>query len=684
MRIGMILCQILFLSFSFFAELHSQNKDAAFEPIDISSFEDAIRHWKNGPGKDLVYERFEENQVKEIADNLLRFQNPDGGWPKNIDWLGRLDYDLVWNRLSNFEKKSSCDNRNIYTQIEYLSKVYFIIKEKKYKTSVERGLGFILNTQNQSGGWRGADVDAITYNDDLMTGIMNLFLDIIEGKDYFNWMDEGLKERIKKSLDKAINVTLKCQIIVNGVKTGWCQQHDHITLKPIKARSYELPSIASLETTSVVEFLIRIENPDEKIIEAIKSTITWLEKSKITGITIKQIKLDNREINDNYKRFDKVVVEDKNAPPVWARYYEVETNIPFFCNRDGIKVYSLAEVQQERRIGYAWYGDWPANLLEKKYSEWIKKISENKSDTNDFPIDTSYTIYSTYQKLIESYPFIKIVDIELPESVTLKNNIVYASYNKRDLHLDLFQPEKKGNILRSAVILIHGGGWKSGDKSMMHPIAIRLAEKGFVAASVEYRLSPEAKYPAAIYDLKSSVRWLKDNAENYNIDTNKIVVLGCSAGGTLAVLLGSTNGNEKFEGQEKKLNHISNVNAIIDIDGIIDFTHPAESGKDNDLQKPSAGKLWFGESFKENPQLWIEASPLNYINEKTPPIMFINSSEERFHAGRDEAIQKLKVHNTYYEVHTIPETPHSFWFFEPWFIKTCDLILDFLNKIFKK
>ncbi len=681
MRLKMIFL-IVGLSISILNDLHPQNKDLAFEPIDISGFEDAIRHWKNGPGKNLVYERFEEKQVKEIADNLLRFQNSDGGWPKNIDWLGKLDYDLAWNRLSNFEKKSSCDNRNTYTQIEYLSKVYLLTKEGKYKLSVERGLDFILNTQNQSGGWRGADVDAITYNDDLMTGIMNLFLDIIEGKDYFNWMDKEQKERIKKSLDKSINVTLNCQIIVDGKKTGWCQQHDHITLKPIKARSYELPSIASLETTSVVEFLMRIETPDEKIIDATESAITWLEKSKITGITIKHIKLDDREINDNYKRFDKIVVEDKNAHPVWARYYEIETNIPFFCNRDGIKVYSLAEVQQERRIGYAWYGDWPKDLLEKKYPKWIKKITGKKSGKNDFPRDTSYTVFSTYQKLIESYPFIKIVNIELPEDVALKGNIVYTTYKERELHLDLFRSISQ-NIASPAVILIHGGGWRSGDKSMMHPLAIKLAENGFIAVAVEYRLSPEAKYPAAIYDLKSSLRWLKENAEKYNIDTNKIAVLGCSAGGTLAALLGSTNGNNKFEGLENYLIHTSNVNAIIDIDGIIDFTHPAESGKDNDPQKPSAGKLWFGESFKENPELWFEASPLNYIDNKTPPTIFINSSEERFHAGRDEAIQKLKLYNTYYEIHTIKDTPHSFWLFEPWFTKTNKLILDFLNKVFK-
>ena len=99
-------------------------QNEVYKPIDISGFDDDIRHWKNGPGKDLEYERYEVKQITEIADNLLKFQNPDGGWPKNIDWLGKLDYTEVWKRLSDFERKSTCDNRNTYTQIEYLSKVY--------------------------------------------------------------------------------------------------------------------------------------------------------------------------------------------------------------------------------------------------------------------------------------------------------------------------------------------------------------------------------------------------------------------------------------------------------------------------------------------------------------------------------------------------------------------------------
>jgi len=672
---------LLFITILFllgYIKLQAQKID--YKPIDISGFEDDIRHWKNGPGKGLEYERFDDNQLTEIADNILKFQNSDGGWPKNIDWLGKLDYEEVWKRLSNLEKKSTCDNRNTYTQIEYLSKVYTETDEDKYRDGAVRGLNFILSTQNESGGWRGADVDAITFNDDLMTGIMNLFLDIEEGRPYYNWIGKDLMMRVEESLTRALQVTLECQIVVNGKKTGWCQQHDHKTLFPVKARSYELPSIASLETTSVVEFLMRFDHPDQNIIEAINSAVAWLEGSKIYEIRLERIEVDNRQIDDNYKRYDKQIVEDEDTPPIWARYYEMQTNEPFFCNRDGIKVYKLEEVDQERRIGYAWYGYWPADLLNSKYPAWLERISEN--ELNNFPKDTSYTVYSTYNKLISEYPFIKIVRTEIPDNIVFEENINYKTYGNRKLHLDLFHPIKNDDGLFAAVILIHGGGWKSGDKSMMNPLAVNLAENGYLAITVEHRLSPEAKFPAAIYDLKSTVIWLKSNAEKYNIDPNKIAVLGCSAGGTLAALVGTTNDNKKFEADSENNIYSSNVQAIIDVDGVFDMTDPAESGKDSDPQNPSAGKFWLGAKYENDPQLWIEASPLTYVSENTPPIIFINSSIDRFHAGRDEAIQILIDHHIYCEVHTIPNTPHSFWLFEPWFDQTNGFVINFLNKIF--
>ena len=295
--------------------------------------------------------------------------------------------------------------------------------------------------------------------------------------------------------------------------------------------------------------------------------------------------------------------------------------------------------------------------------------------------DTSFTVYSAFEKESKKYPFIKIVKPELPQGVVAEWNVVYKSYKERQLHLDIFRPENRNKY--PAVLLIHGGGWSSGNKSHLVPLAQKLASHGYVTASAEYRLSPEAKYPAAIYDIKSAVRWLRANAGNYNIDTNKIAILGCSAGGHLAALVGTTNGLFEFEGKAGNIDHSSYVQAIVDIDGVLDFTDPNESGKDNDPLKPSAGKKWLGYSYKDNPDIWIEVSPLTYVGKDTPPIGFINSSLERFHAGRDEMIEILKKYKIYYEVYTIPDTPHPFWLFHPWFQQTFEFVISFLDKSLK-
>ena len=257
-----------------------------------------------------------------------------------------------------------------------LSKVYFRTDDEKYRAGAQAGLDFILSSQNASGGWRGADVDAITFNDDLMSGVMHLLLDIREGRDYYDWIDEATRKRADEALTRAIRATLQCQIVVDGKKTGWCQQHDHTTHAPVKARSYELPSIASLETASVVGFLMRIKQPDQEIIDAVESALAWLEKSKIAGIRVKRIRVGSDETPEEYRRTDAKVVKDPNAPPIWARYYEIDTNRPFFANRDGVKVYSLAEVKQERRMGYGWYGYWPETVLKEQYPKWRSQVQK--------------------------------------------------------------------------------------------------------------------------------------------------------------------------------------------------------------------------------------------------------------------------------------------------------------------
>ena len=303
------------------------------------------------------------------------------------------------------------------------------------------------------------------------------------------------------------------------------------------------------------------------------------------------------------------------------------------------------------------------------------------------PRDTSFTPYMAWSKIKKEFPQAQIVNPLLQAGVVPDMNIIYATlaetpFGKRDLHLDLFRPKKSGKY--PALLLIHGGGWRSGNKSMQVPMAQQIAEKGYVTASVEYRLSPEALYPAAVHDIKAAIRFLRANAKKYGINPDKIAITGSSAGGQLAALVGATSGVEKFEGTIGITGVSSTVQAVIDMDGILDFTDPNESAKDTDPAKRSAGAYWFGATFKEAPEKWIEASPLTYAGKATPPMLFINSALPRFHAGRDSVIAILNKHQIYTEVRTIENTPHPFWLFHPWFAPTVKYMVDFLGKVLEK
>lgn len=296
--------------------------------------------------------------------------------------------------------------------------------------------------------------------------------------------------------------------------------------------------------------------------------------------------------------------------------------------------------------------------------------------------DTSYSNYSAYISTKKSYPGIKPVYEFHFEGIKEKKDIIYCTIGDRSLKLDAFYPDldyKKG---KPAIIIIHGGGWRTGNRTQHYPLAQKLANLGYACFTPEYRLSTEALYPAGVHDIKASIRWLHAHANEYNIDTSKITVLGFSAGGELAAFMGSTNGIEKFEGnKECDANSSSWVHAIVDIDGILAFIHP-ESGEGDDSKRTSAATYWFGYSKTENPGLWNEGSSLTHAGKQNPPALFLNSSVARMHAGRSDYINVMNRYNIYTEVHEFENSPHSFCLFEPWFEPTVKYIDDFLKKVF--
>ncbi|MDP5201359.1 alpha/beta hydrolase [Flavobacterium sp. DG2-3] len=294
--------------------------------------------------------------------------------------------------------------------------------------------------------------------------------------------------------------------------------------------------------------------------------------------------------------------------------------------------------------------------------------------SQQYKVDTSYTIKSTYAKLIKKYPFITIPEIKANPDVTETFDLVYNKKQDRTLHFDAFIHTKKKK--NPAVILIHGGGWRSGNKSQMQFIGKEIATKGYSCFAIEYRLSLEAKYPEGVIDVKNAIKFIKDNAVKFNVDPNKIAVLGCSSGGQMAALIGTTNNNPLFEDTNFKSRSSSKVHAIIDVDGVLAFKHPESSEGD-------MAAFWLGGKSDEIPENWKNASALSHTDQNTPPVLYICSSIPRFHAGRDDMIKILNENKIYSEVQTIPDSPHSFWFYDPWFTQTISYSVRFLDTIFK-
>lgn len=291
-----------------------------------------------------------------------------------------------------------------------------------------------------------------------------------------------------------------------------------------------------------------------------------------------------------------------------------------------------------------------------------------------FPRDTSFTLHATYVKEKKYRPYIRIAEVKADRSIAVDLDKIYLQRGSRKLAIDIFYPCPSKSRRSPGLLLIHGGGWRSGDKDQMHTLGRALAMRGYIAYAVEYRLSLEARYPAAVLDLKEAVRWAKTHADRYRLDTTKLASVGTSAGGQLAALLGMTNDSPLFQTESAGNAPTADIHAVIDIDGVLAFHHP----------ESTEGKVaaeWLGGTYTEVPATWNEASPLTHVSSHSVPILFINSSIPRFHAGRDDMISLLQRHGIYTEVQEFDDTPHPFWFFDPWFDPMVEYIDQFLDRI---
>ena len=240
-----------------------------------------------------------------------------------------------------------------------------------FKSSFNKAVNFILTMQRSKGGlpqvWpkRGNYSDQITLNDNAMIRAMVTMMDIANKTSPFDSdiIDDETRSKMSGALDKAIDFLLKSQIVNDGKLTVWCAQHDTNSYSPVGARAYELPSKSGSESAGAIWFLMNWPNQTTEIQNAIKGAIAWYKKTRVTGLYF------NKKAG---------VFEQRDGNVLWYRFYEVNNDNYFFCDRDGAstKTQDFTKISEERRTGYQWAGDYGTALLstESAYLTALEKV----------------------------------------------------------------------------------------------------------------------------------------------------------------------------------------------------------------------------------------------------------------------------------------------------------------------
>lgn len=356
-------------------------------------------------------ERYASIDAGIIADTIVALQRSTGGWGKGVPpdknysaiemaaiIAAQQSFSLMYDRLITTgvysHKATTLDNGATHDHIRFLLRAAEATKNRKYEDAVLKGIKYLLMAQTTTGGWTqnypnlSSYGGYVTFNDGAMVGAMTALQEAANGQ--YHFISDKLKKMSKEAVEQGVEFILKSQIVIDGKRTAWCAQHNKNNYLPEGGRIYELPSISGLESVGVVRLLMRISDPDERIKLSIISAIKWLESVKIDNINITRV-YDNKyeasfkmmiqedpasgsekEYSILGKGYDKVVMPAKGRP-IWARFYDLETQQPFFVGWDGIKRYSLDKIDYERRIGYLWYGYWPENLIKNNWSKWKNK-----------------------------------------------------------------------------------------------------------------------------------------------------------------------------------------------------------------------------------------------------------------------------------------------------------------------
>ncbi len=320
-----------------------------------------------------------EQAIVTKANNAITWQIPDvGGWDKAYDLhVSRERGTSNYNQSSGWTAQGggymgTIDNGGTYSHMETIAQAYSITGDQKYKDSFAQAIAFLKNLQTEKGGFtqvypkRGSYSDYVTFNDDAMVSVMKLLRNVYENKTpYTNIVDEAGRAEIKAMFDKGIEYILASQIEVQGVKAGWCAQHDPVTYEPKEAREYERPSISGSESVGIIELLMSLTD-NQAAQEAGLAAVRWFDEHKL---------VDKAFSKNGVKNATTGVVEyiyDKPGSTIWYRFYDLN-GVGFFSDRKSSAkweeyngyFYDPAEISEERRTGYSWMGNWPSAVIDK-------------------------------------------------------------------------------------------------------------------------------------------------------------------------------------------------------------------------------------------------------------------------------------------------------------------------------
>jgi len=345
----------------------------------------------------------------KIADVIVSFQIPNGGWSKNLDMrqparvpgenytadnLSKYpdadDFDAP--RDPHWNYVGTLDNDATNTELKFLRLVIAALPAEKsaaYRASYLRGIEYLLAAQYPNGGWpqvwplEGGYHDAITFNDDAVTESLESLQPVAAGKVAF--VPKTTRKLAKEAFERGMECILATQVVMNGRKTVWAQQHDALTLAPVAGRNFEMPALSSGESAAVLSFLMDQPKPSEAEVKAVVAGMAWLQSTVIMGYAWGGTREEGQHLSAK-----------SGAGPIWARYYSLTTNQPIFGDRDKTIHDDVSELSLERRNGYAWYNTDGVDLL-ARYPAWLKKY-QRPSDRN------APTYAPTEQPLSSSQP----------------------------------------------------------------------------------------------------------------------------------------------------------------------------------------------------------------------------------------------------------------------------------------